>query len=246
MGTYVEREWTPRFASDGLSLDQRRSGSYRAFVPERLANRVFRLDGQDAALVAAAERDIARLDTQARALGNTEALARLLLRAEAVASSRIEGLQVSPLRLLRAGLVQGDGEGSTDNTAVEGLANVDAMTYAVTGPESDVSVDRLLEVHRRLIAPTRDARLAGVLRDQQNWIGGTAWGRRIHSSDPIRLRLRQAATRSTVPRSKESIRQAPSSFSRANAAQQVRADAGPPRALDQASRRFREVNRVRS
>ena len=50
-----------------------------------------------------------RLDTSASALADIEALARLLLRAECVASSRIEGLEVGGRRLLRASLAKTPG-----------------------------------------------------------------------------------------------------------------------------------------
>ena len=55
-----------------------------------------------AADIADAEADLVRLYEAAGALADTEALARLLLRAESVASSRIEGLVVGGRRLLRA------------------------------------------------------------------------------------------------------------------------------------------------
>jgi transposase len=67
-----------------------------------LTERAIRLDGDVAADVADAERAVERLDAKASALVNTEALARLLLRAESVASSKIEGLEVGSRRLLRA------------------------------------------------------------------------------------------------------------------------------------------------
>jgi hypothetical protein len=54
-----------------------------------LAGRSIQFDGDVAADVADAETAIVRLDTQAVALTDTEALARLLLRAESVASSRM-------------------------------------------------------------------------------------------------------------------------------------------------------------
>jgi Fic/DOC family N-terminal len=63
-------------------------------------------DGNAAAGVTDAETAIARLDVNAAALVGTEALARILLRAESVASSRIEGLEVGPRRLLRAEAAQ--------------------------------------------------------------------------------------------------------------------------------------------
>ena len=58
---------------------------------------------------------------QASALADTEALARLLLRAESVASSRIEGLEIGARRLLRAEAARELGEPTHDVTAVEVL-----------------------------------------------------------------------------------------------------------------------------
>jgi hypothetical protein len=60
-------------------------------VPDPLAGRGFRLDGDVAADVADAERAITALDATAKALVDTEALAWLLQRAESVASSYLEG-----------------------------------------------------------------------------------------------------------------------------------------------------------
>ena len=99
--SYLVREY---WASDagGITRGDRRSGEYAAYVPDPLTGRAFMLEGQVAADVADAEAAILRLNSEAAALANTEAIARLLLRAEAVASSEIEGLRVGPRRLLRA------------------------------------------------------------------------------------------------------------------------------------------------
>jgi Fic family protein len=127
--------------------------------------------------VADAERDIGRLDAEALALADTEALARLLLRAESVASSRIEGLEVGGRRLLRAEAAREFGDVASDVTAAEVLANIDAMLWAVRGAggQGAISLDHLLEVHRRLLAGTRHEAHAGLLRTEQNWIGGSSY-----------------------------------------------------------------------
>jgi len=55
------------------------------------------------------------------------------------------------------------------------LANVEAMTYAVqsAGP---ITVDRILEVHRRLLSSTKiNAPFAGAIRTEPNWIGGNTY-----------------------------------------------------------------------
>ena len=176
MGQFIDLDWQPQYTTSGLSRSQKRFGTYQAYIPDALADREFTFNAAVAADITDAERDIARLDFESKALANTEGLARILLRAESVASSEIEGLTVSPQRLLRADVERAEGDVPTDATAVEVLANVDAMAYAIEGPEKEITVDRLLEFHRRLMAPTDVARRdAGTIRSQQNWIGGSSY-----------------------------------------------------------------------
>jgi Fic family protein len=152
-----------------------RSGRYTAYIPDLLVGRAFTLDGQVAADVADAERAIARLDHTVTALANTETLAGLLLRAEAVASSHIEGLHVSAQRLPRAGVELAERGRSGDITAMDVLANVDAMNYAVSDPSGAITLERILEVHRLLLTNSRAEAHAGVLRTDQNWIRGNGF-----------------------------------------------------------------------
>ncbi|MGH3298145.1 MAG: Fic family protein [Trebonia sp.] len=128
-----------------------------------------------AADVTDAEAAIRRLNAEASALADTEALARLLLRAESVASSRIEGLEIGARKLLRAEAAQQLGERSHDVTAEEVLGNIDAMNGAVReiGSGDPITVDMLLRFHGRLMAGSRDKAYAGQLRNRQNWIGGS-------------------------------------------------------------------------
>ncbi|HTU69919.1 MAG TPA: Fic family protein [Candidatus Baltobacteraceae bacterium] len=126
--------------------------------------------------MADAELAIARLDQSASALADTEALARLLLRAESVSSSKIEGLEVGARRLLRADIARVRNEDPHDVTAAEVLGNVDAMHYALEAVDrsSEITRDLLLDVHRRLMQPTSLHHLGGVVRTTQNWIGGSS------------------------------------------------------------------------
>jgi hypothetical protein len=87
--------------------------------------------GLTAADVTEAELAIARLNQEATALADSEAIARLLLRAEAVASSRIEGLEVGGRRLLKEEAARELEGRETDVTAAEVLNNVAAMQWAV-------------------------------------------------------------------------------------------------------------------
>src|SRR5881396_3850160 len=101
MATVIRNRWVSDL-TPGLPPRDRGGCEYEAYVPDPLAGRSFVLDGAVAADVADAERAIQRLDSEAETLVGTEALARLLLRAEAVASSHIEGLEIGGRRLLRA------------------------------------------------------------------------------------------------------------------------------------------------
>ena len=176
MSRVLRRRW-PSSLDVGLSRRDRQGCEYEAYVPDLLIGRTFRLDGSVAADVADAERAIATLDATAAALANTEALARLLLRAESVASSFIEGLVVGGRRLLRAEAARVAGETDIDVTADEVLGNIDAMTWAVESlsTAAAVTVDGLLQVHERLLTRTRLREHAGRIRSVQNWIGGSSF-----------------------------------------------------------------------
>lgn len=176
MSRVLRRRWQSSFES-GLSRKDRQGCEYETYVPDPLVGRAFRLDGPVAADVAEAERAIATLDSTADALADTEALARLLLRAESVASSFIEGLVVGGRRLLRAEAARLAGETDIDVTAEEVLGNIDAMTWAVErlGTAEAVTVAGLLHMHGRLLARTPLREHAGQIRSVQNWIGGSSF-----------------------------------------------------------------------
>jgi Fic family protein len=176
LSSFVRRHW-PSDLSAGLSRRDRRGCEYAAYIPDLLADRRFRFDGDVAADLVEAEASIALLNEKATALGDTEALARLLLRAECVASSQIEGLEVGPRRLFRAEAAREAGVTPEDVTAEEILGNIEAMRWAVDvlGAATEITVSGLLEVHRRLLANTRLADHGGKIREQQNWIGGSAF-----------------------------------------------------------------------
>jgi Fic family protein len=174
MARVIKRRWTPS-PSSGLSRRDRQGCDYEAYVPDPLVGRALSLDGDIAADVADAETAVARLNVEARGLADSEAVARLLLRAEAVASSRIEGLEVGGRRLLKAQAARVMGQDASDVTAAEILNNIEAMSWAVEtlSAASKITVDDLLSIHRRLLAGTRLEEHAGKLRTTQNWIGGS-------------------------------------------------------------------------
>ena len=174
MARELKRRWKPDLSS-GLPRRDRKGCSYEAYVPDPLIGRATTLDGDTAADVTEAESAVTRLNLEARGLVDSEAVARLLLRAEAVASSRIEGLEVGGRRLLEAQAAQVMGGDLSDVTAIEVLNNIAAMKWAVDtlSAARTITVDDILAVHRRLLERTRLEEHAGKLRTNQNWIGGS-------------------------------------------------------------------------
>lgn len=175
MSTVIRSRWVSD--RSGPSRKDNRSCEYEAYVPDPLAGRAFTIDGDVAADIADAEAAIARLNVEAASLVDTEALARILLRAESVASSRIEGLEIGARRLLRAEAAREFGDDPSDVTATEVLGNIDAMVYGIesVGVGDEITTDLLLEIHRRLLQGSRLEQYGGHYRDVQNWIGGSSY-----------------------------------------------------------------------
>lgn len=170
LGDFEDRVWQPNPGAYG-GRRSRAGGRYRVFIPARIAERSFDLDGEAVLAVAAATKALAELGASAQGGVSLKALGGNLLRSESAASSRIEDLQVSPRRLARAAY---RGESGHDRTATEILGNVDAMTLAIEigAAASGFTVNDLRELHRRLLRFSADRRIAGEIREQQNWIGG--------------------------------------------------------------------------
>lgn len=170
MARYVKLRWQGDF--EGLSRKERKGGSYQAYEPDALIGRSFMLQGETAADIADAEHEILRLNGAASALRNTEALARMILRAEAISSSRIEGLVIGPRRILKAELTGTE----SDATAQEVLNNINAMSVALERAlASEITVATFCDIHRALTLDTLADRFSGAVRIEQNWLGGNAY-----------------------------------------------------------------------
>jgi len=172
----VRKHWITD-AGPGLARRDQRSCDYEAYIPDLLKGRDLVFEATTATDIADAERAIAVFDAQASTLVETVALARILLRAECVASSRIEGLEVGARRLLSAEAAIDLGEEPSDVTAAEVLANIEAMSSAIRqiGPGDPITIDLLLAFHSRLLTCTRLDAYAGHIRTEQNWIGGSGY-----------------------------------------------------------------------
>lgn len=175
MAELVRERWEPRF--EGMSRRDRQGCSYDAYIPDPLAGWPLELAGDLSADISDAEMAIRDLNDTDTTHVSLEGLARFLLRAESVGSSRIEGLDAAPKRLLRAEAAIAHGGDAADQLAVEILGNITAMETAIESAATDAPFthDNLLEIHRRLMNPTRHADLGGIIRSEQNWIGGSTY-----------------------------------------------------------------------
>jgi Fic family protein len=168
-GQYVSALWEPAFAQSGR---KGAAGRYRAFVPDPVGDFEPELSASTSALSERAGAAVRDLNASEAELLPLEGLGRQLLRSEALASSAIEGLQLSHRRLARAEVEGRAG----DFLAQEVLGNARAMEEAVRiGREArDLSVDDVRAIHRALAtAPPLD-RIAGQIRESQGWIGGAS------------------------------------------------------------------------
>lgn len=172
MAESLRRHWT-------LSLDapmrrDRRGGTYRPYLPDPLVGRPVTVSGRLDARVAHVERVIRELAGQPGAHG-LEGLARFLLRSEAIASSRIEGLHVSARQVALAELAAAEGFPSRSFTANARLVanNITVVRRAAAdlAKTPTVTTNGLVALHTALLP---DDRHQG-LRTVQNWIGGSDW-----------------------------------------------------------------------
>lgn len=175
MARLIRHRWTSSF--EGMSRRDRQGCDFDAYVPDPLAGWALTLPADLVADLSDAEAAIRRLNASGTSHVSLEGLARFLLRAESVASSKIEGLQAGPRRLLDAEVVLAQGGDAADRIAVEVLANVAAMEAAVElGSSTDtITLDDLLGIHRILMEPSATPALGGVVRAVQNWIGGSSY-----------------------------------------------------------------------
>jgi Fic family protein len=169
-GTLISKtwEWDPALHAPAR---YRRACRYEAFVPDPVSGIQFDLTSGVAGAVSEAEQAI--LNLNARAQPGLQPLARLLLRTESIASSKVEGMQVGIRQIARAESRMETG-GRTASTVLEVLGNMDAMQLAIEDAAiSDrICLEHVSDIHGRLMANAPNSHLAGVVRKDQNWIGG--------------------------------------------------------------------------
>jgi Fic family protein len=169
-GHYESRIW-PSDPTRGAPPRHRRACRYEVHRPDHLSAVEVRLDGALAALISETEQALLALNNDGgSALGP---LARLLLRTESIASSKVEGMQMGVRDLARVE-AKAESGATAGATAIEVLANIDAMVLAVesAAERERFAEDEICAIHRRLLERTSHRHIAGQFRTTQNWIGG--------------------------------------------------------------------------
>ncbi len=175
MAGHLRKHWRARF--QGMSRRDRRGCFYEAYLADPIVGWELKIPGDVAADVADAEAAVRALNDAGTTHVSLEGLARFLLRAESVGSSKIEGLEAAARRLARAEAAITLGGNSNDQVAVEVLGNIAAMESAVELATSanPFDLDDLLLVHQTLMSNSPAPELGGVVRREQNWIGGSSF-----------------------------------------------------------------------
>jgi Fic family protein len=167
-GHYVEMSWEPDFARAGAQ--QSKAARYKAFVPDPIHDYEPDLGSATSTLAERAAVAVRELNADPAGLISLEGLGRQLLRSEALASSQIEGLDISHRKLAEADLADRDGR----HKAREILGNIRALELAteIGADVKNLDVDAITAIHREMaIVPPLD-RIAGELREEPSWIGG--------------------------------------------------------------------------
>jgi Fic family protein len=170
-GRFIERVWEADLARD-TPAKYRKACKYQAYIPDQLGVLKPEVGLELAGLISDAEARIRALNEMARRA--LAPLSRLLLRTESIASSKVEGLAAGVREIARAEAKLDSGEGRTSGTAVDVIANIDAMETAIhEGADAhEFGVAEIRKIHERLMVKSSHPHQAGQLRTVQNWIGG--------------------------------------------------------------------------
>ncbi|AXE37739.1 Fic family protein [Acidipropionibacterium virtanenii] len=162
--------WHSDVAS-GVPRRDRRSGPYQYYVPDRLTGSPLTTGPDLDELLSRAERAVVSLNSGPGA-NDLAHLSRFLIRSEAIASSRIEGIAPSARQVALAELAQEEDLEGFSAQAELVARNMTLVRDATTrlAAADRISVEDVVAVHDALLA---DDRHHLGLRTLQNWIGGS-------------------------------------------------------------------------
>lgn len=171
MATWEEALWESNVGS-GVPRAAQRSGPYSRYLPDSIDGVALAVDGDLSRRVSVVERNIRALNGPGAE--NLAGIARFLLRSEAIASSRIEGISPSAQQVALAELGQSEsvrGVSEQARLVANNMTVVQRSTTELVKAES-LTVEQVLGLHRSLLP---DEPQHHGLRKVQNWIGGSDW-----------------------------------------------------------------------
>src|SRR6185437_6403395 len=155
-GQYVELTWAP---SAGARKAERTPRRYRAWIPDAIADFEPTLRSSTAALCERAGVEVRQLNSEPGALMALEGLGRQLLRSESLASSQIEGLGISHRKLAE--------------TEIVGTIRAMERALEIGAAPGRMTAESIQAIHREIaVVPPLD-KIAGQIRAEPSWIGGT-------------------------------------------------------------------------
>lgn len=172
MARWEAQRWEPN-PDPMLPRRERRGGTFHTYVPDPLVGAAFVADDSLDDLLAQAERAVRALE-DGHGADDLSGIARFLLRSEAIASSRIEGIVPTARQVAFAELAEHEPIktfGDQARLVARNMTVVREATTALAEP-APVTADALVELHRALLAD--EPRHHGI-RTVQNWIGGASW-----------------------------------------------------------------------
>lgn len=151
---------------------------YKYYLPTKLTDLNIKLEPDVSGDVSTAEQALQALDNSAKSLKSSEGIARLLLRGEALSSSYIEGLSISAKKILQEELKIKDNVSiKADTTAASVVGNINAMNRAINTntAKKDITINTIQNIHKELCKNTKIKKYGGIIRQEQNWVGGTSF-----------------------------------------------------------------------
>ena len=169
-GQLISRTWASNTHIDAPPR-YRKACQYEAFLPDELRSFALSLPLETTGLVSEGEANVRILNASAQPA--LAPLARLLLRTESIASSKVEGMAMGVRELARAEARMETG-GRRSARAAGILANISAMETAIAeaASASRFGEAETLAIHQRLMENDSRSHIAGRFRTGQNWIGG--------------------------------------------------------------------------
>lgn len=171
MPQYVTQRWIPESGS-GIPRRDKQGGEYRAFVPDLLSGSAWVIPPALAKQAAEVEREILALSRN-DASGQLEPIARLLMRSEAISSSRIEGIAPQVDKVVLAELAQDEdvrGFKESAEAVARNLKVLRSIEESFTN-EPTITVELLERFQSELLGDNPS--IPRGLREMQNWIGGS-------------------------------------------------------------------------